>query len=69
MYRVVTKRFDHRDRWIIEAGPWHTSRNDAEHWAEILRGLGYNAQIEGMHGQIADGYDNSALSDALASMA
>lgn len=69
MYRVVTKRFDHRDKWIVEPGPWHTARHDAEQWAETFRALGYNAEVEGMRGQVSDGYDNDALSDALANMA
>lgn len=69
MYRVVTKHRDHRNRWIVEHGPWHTSRGDASDWANILRDLGYVAELEGSHGSIGEENDNDALRDALSTMA
>lgn len=69
MYRVVTKYLDRRRHWIVEHGPWHESRSDAEHWAEMLRWHGYQSEVEGQHGLIADQHGDHALHDALANMA
>lgn len=52
MHRVVVRRFDHRGKLIVETGPWHVDRGDAENWAAILRYLGYDARVESMHGRI-----------------
>lgn len=68
MHRVVTKRRDHRGNWIVEAGPWHVSRSDAENWAVILRHVGYNAQVETLHGPVSLGQDDD-LHKALSNMA
>jgi hypothetical protein len=71
MYRVVIKRFDHRDTRIIEKGPWHMSRDTAEDWADTLRDCGYHTEVEsqlGLLGAPAEDDDN-ALRDALAGMA
>lgn len=69
MHRVVTKRLDHRNNWIVEAGPWHVSLSDAENWAAILRHLGYNAHVEGLHGALYGAHADDDLMDALSSMA
>lgn len=71
MHRVITKRFDHLGHWIVESGPWHVSRNDAEHWADILRQLGYHARVESQHALLDnDGAaDNDDLHNALMNMA
>jgi hypothetical protein len=64
----VTKYRDHRNQWIVELGPWHVSRGDADNWAESLQGLGYVIQIESSHGDNGSN-DNDDLKDALSSMA
>ena len=69
MYRVVTKYRDRRNCWIVEAGPWHVSRDDAEDWSDMLRNQGYLVEIENAHGAITDETGNDALRDALSSMA
>lgn len=74
MYRVVTKYRDRgRARPIVERGPWHASRQTAEYWADVMRQLGYIALVETQQGanlgSAAEDDDNSALADALASMA
>ncbi len=67
MYRVVTTYRNGTDRPIVERGPWHPARQDAEHWAELLRQSGYVVSIESQRGHVAE--DNSDLASALASMA
>lgn len=67
MYRLITTYRCHAARPVIERGPWHTSRKDAELWADMLRDVGYGVVIETQHGAVQE--DNSALADALASMA
>lgn len=57
MHRVVVRRFDHHGNLVVEAGPWHASRSDAENWAAILRYLGYDAWVESMRGGILDSTD------------
>lgn len=70
MYRVVTKRFDHYDRRIIERGPWHVSRQDAESWASILKHLGYHVEVESQQpGAMMQAQPDDDLRNALASMA
>lgn len=72
MYRVVTKYRDRgRARPIVERGPWHTSRQTAEYWADVMRQLGYIALVESQQGGGASNSDDdhAALADALASMA
>lgn len=69
VHRVVVKRLDHRGNWIVEAGPWHASRSNAENWAEILRYMGYSAQVESIHGNIPGGSDDDDLRKALSGMA
>jgi len=76
VYRVVTKYRNGSTRPVVERGPWHTSRKTAEDWAETLRGHGYTVFIESQNGLIDAGLtgggagdDNSALMDALSSMA
>jgi len=69
VHRVVTDIRDHRGQRILEAGPWHVSRDNAENWAKILRDLGYNAYVERMDGTISGGQTDDALAHALAGMA
>lgn len=70
VYRVVTEIRDHRGKRIVEAGPWLTSKGDAENWAEILRDLGYKAHIERMNGGMSDDeQSNDDFANALAGMA
>ncbi len=67
MYRVVTIYRDGSTHPIIERGPWHPSRHDAEFWAEQLREAGYAVNIESQRVGGAD--DHAELASALASMA
>ena len=53
VYRVVIKRRDHRDNWIVENGPWHQLEDDANGWAMNLQKLGYVVQVENMQGEIS----------------
>jgi hypothetical protein len=69
VYRVKTTYRNGTSRPIIEHGPWHPAREDAEHWAETLRGFGYVVSIESQHGKIEDKDDNADLAAALAGMA
>jgi len=70
VHRVVTDIRDHRGQRILEPGPWLPFEEDAEHWAEILRNLGYKVYVQRMSGQIAEGKPgNNELADALSSMA
>ncbi len=70
MYRVVTTYRNGTARPIVEAGPWHPSRKDAELWAELLRASGYHVSIESQHVKLQDGDDDSSdLAAALANMA
>ncbi len=70
MYRVVTTYRNGSTHPIIERGPWHPSRHDAEFWAEQLREAGYAVNIESQRVGGADGADDHAeLASALASMA
>ena len=71
MYRVITTyRNRGSTRPIVEHGPWHPSRQEAERWAELLADLGYRVEIESQHGrpESADSND-SDLAAALSSMA
>ncbi len=68
MFRVVTTyRNRGSTRPIVEHGPWHPSRRDAELWAELLGNAGYRVEIESQHGRIDS--DNSDIAAALAGMA
>ncbi|MBS1144771.1 MAG: hypothetical protein H6R14_2177 [Proteobacteria bacterium] len=70
MYRVKTTYRNGTARPIIEHGPWHPARKDAEFWAEVLLNAGYAVEIESQHGKIEEGGgDNNDLAAALASMA
>ena len=55
VYRVVTDCRDHRGNRILEPGPWFSSQQMADHWAEVLRLIGYRVVVEklegGVHGQ------------------
>ena len=67
MYRTRTMYRNGPARPIIEHGPWHESRKDAEHWGEMLRAAGYIVSIESQH--IKSDNDNTDLAAALAGMA
>lgn len=67
MFRVVTTHRTGGTHPVVEKGPWHTSRNNAELWADMLRTVGYVVRIESQEDTISD--DPSALATALASMA
>ncbi|WP_306603614.1 hypothetical protein [Azonexus sp.] len=72
MFRVVTQYRNGSTHPVVERGPWHTSREMAENWADIMREHGYVAHVETQNGMIDAGAltnDNSDLMDALASMA
>jgi len=75
VYRVVTKYRNGTSRPVVERGPWHTSRQIAEDWADSLRMHGYIVHIESQHGHIDAGLDNGGGDDnadlmaALSSMA
>jgi hypothetical protein len=69
MYRVKTTYRNGTDRPIIEYGPWHDSRKNAEHWAELLGAAGYVTSIETQNVGSNMGDDNSDLAAALAGMA
>jgi len=72
LYRVVTKYRNGTARPVVERGPWHVSHKTADYWADVLRGQGYDTSVEGDNGLIAGpaaADDNSALADALSSMA
>lgn len=72
MYRVKTTYRNGTDRPIIERGPWHDSRKDAERWAEMLRAAGYAVSIESQNIHSGGGGgddDNADLAAALAGMA
>lgn len=59
VYRVVIKRRDHRDRWIVEHGPWLSQESDADDWARIFQKLGYVVSVENMRGELSKpGLDN-----------
>ena len=55
VYRVVTDCRDHRGNRILEPGPWFSSQQMADHWADVLRLIGYRVIVEklegGVHGQ------------------
>jgi hypothetical protein len=69
VYRVKTIYRNGTDRPIIERGPWHDLRKDAEHWAEQLRAAGYVVSIESQNIRSGGDDDNSDLAAALAGMA
>ena len=69
MYRVKTAYRNGTDRPVIEHGPWHDSRKDAEHWAELLSAAGYTTSVESQNPASHARDDNSDLAAALAGMA
>ena len=69
MFRVKTTYRNGTERPIIEHGPWHPTRKEAEYWAETLRDFGYVVEIESQHGKIEAKDDNADLAAALAGMA
>ena len=69
MYRVVTDIRNHRGQRVLEPGPWHPKKEDAEHWIEVLQALGYKTHIERMNGNIAGGAADDGLAHALENMA
>ena len=73
MFRVKTTYRNGTARPIIEHGPWHPARKEAEYWAEQLRIAGYAVSIESQNihagGGGNDHDDNADLAAALAGMA
>lgn len=70
MYRVVTRYRNQSPRPVVERGPWHETRQQAEQWADLLREHGYETWVENQNGLSSlPADDNHALADALASMA
>lgn len=67
MFRVITTYRTGGPYPVVEKGPWHPDRQNAETWADRLRTLGYVVRIESQFNAISE--DNSSLADALASMA
>lgn len=67
MYRVVTTYRNGSSHPVIERGPWHPTRHDAEFWAGQLQAAGYAVAIESQHVAAAD--ENAQLASALSSMA
>ncbi len=68
MHRVVTKYKDRFRNVVIERGPWHPSREEADRWAGLLRAAGYQVEVESRGGE-ESGASNADLASALASMA
>lgn len=48
MFRVITIHSCHSGTLIIEYGPWHTKKEVAEHWFNVLKSLGYKVKLEEM---------------------
>ena len=69
MYRVVVKRINHRGIRIIEPGPWHATRPDAEFWAKLLGDYGYHVEVESQRGALPSHDPDDELRNALSSMA
>lgn len=70
MHRVITDIRDYRGRRILEAGPWHKTQQEADGWAQLLRGQGYKVKVEHMRGEVTSGgHVDDSLANALASMA
>jgi len=53
VYRVVTDSRDRNGNKTNDHGPWLKSRDEAEYWANLLRGFGYNAEVQELSGLIA----------------
>lgn len=71
VFRVVTGTRDHRGAWVVEKGPWLTTKRDAEYWADRLYKIGYRVSIEELGGSLVaatHGIDDD-LAAALASLA
>lgn len=52
VYRVVTDCRDHRGNRILEPGPWFSSQEVADYWAQVLRLIGYHAKVEKLEGDV-----------------
>lgn len=52
VYRVITDCRDHRGNRILEPGPWFSSQEVADHWAQVLRTIGYNVKVEKLEGDV-----------------
>ena len=52
VYRVVTDCRDYRGNRILEPGPWFSSQQVADHWAEVLRSVGYRVIVEKLEGTL-----------------
>jgi len=69
VYRVVIKRINHRGIRVVELGPWHVARADAELWADMLGECGYHTEVESQRGGWQPHEQDNELADALSSMA
>lgn len=70
MFRVVTQYSrPGGKRPIIEKGPWHPTKGNAQQWADLLRDVGYVVRLESQTGSLEETSDHSDLAAALASMA
>ncbi|MBL8448825.1 MAG: hypothetical protein JNM32_02755 [Dechloromonas sp.] len=69
MHRVVTKYKDRNRNVVIEHGPWHPTRQEAQRWADLLAQSGYRVDIESRGAEEGGGTSNADLAQALASMA
>lgn len=58
---------DHRGKWMSEVGPWLSSYDAAEEWANNFRRMGYRATVQSIsgpnHGDAGDFDLNKALED------
>jgi len=51
MFRVVTRYKNPKTGWpVVEKGPWHAARSTAEHWADVMRAMGYHTVVEQQRG-------------------
>ena len=46
MFRVITQHEEAGKPPIIEKSPWHTSKEVAEYWADMLRKMGSLVHVE-----------------------
>lgn len=74
MFRVITQYDETGKPPVIEKSPWHSSREIAEYWANLLSKLGYIVKIESQNPDDDSGTkfsknDNDDLAAALAQMA
>lgn len=74
MFRVITQYDESGKPPVIEKSPWHSSREIAQYWADLLKKLGYIVHIESQNPEDTNNTKSNKLSDddlaaALAQMA